>query len=93
MNNRHLDVLDLTRAHAVVLCSRPPALASGSFLLRMPTAEIPREIKKTADRENFLQKKTNTDTKTLQVQKKLSYHRENSALAMQSAVTRLQLQL
>ena len=51
LNNEHLDALDLARAHVVILCSRPPA-----FLLRpMPAVETPREMKKTADRENFLE--------------------------------------
>jgi len=57
ITDRHLDALDLARAHAVLLCSRPPALAFASFLLLLaPAEETPREMK-TADGENFLEDK------------------------------------
>jgi len=60
LNCRHLEALDLARAHAVLLCTRPLASAD-SFLLRLTPAEgIPLEIKETADEENFLQDEKKT---------------------------------
>jgi len=58
LNDKHLEALDLARVHAVDLCSRPPALASESCLLRLlPAEETLLETEKTADRESFLEDK------------------------------------